>query len=155
MRSRSGSGVRLEYYQRLVYKTILRYQVRKLKLDSVNLLFICQPKLKNLLQNPVTGLLPASPTNEHAWIRDNVYSILAVWALSMAYKKYTDMDEDKAKTYELEQRCVKLMRGLLMSMMQQKDKLEKFKVSQNPLDSLHAKYSSSTGATVVTVSFTL
>lgn len=80
-----------------------------------------------------------------------MYSILAVWALSMAYKKYTDMDEDKAKTYELEQRCVKLMRGLLMSMMQQKDKLEKFKISQNPLDSLHAKYSSSTGATVVTV----
>lgn len=69
----------------------------------------------------------------------------------MAYKKYTDMDEDKAKTYELEQRCVKLMRGLLMSMMQQKDKLERFKISQNPLDSLHAKYSSSTGATVVTV----
>ena len=70
----------------------------------------------------------------------------------MAYKKYTDMDEDKARTYELEQRCVKLMRGLLMSMMQQKDKLESFKISQNPLDSLHAKYSSSTGATVVTVS---
>ncbi len=42
-----------------------------------------------------------------------------------------------------------------MSMMQQKDKLEKFKISQNPLDSLHAKYSSSTGATVVTVSFVL
>ena len=37
-------------------------------------------------------------------------------------------------------------------MMQQKDKLESFKISQNPLDSLHAKYSSSTGATVVTVS---
>ena len=27
LRSRSGSGVRLEYYQRLVYKTILKYQV--------------------------------------------------------------------------------------------------------------------------------
>lgn len=65
------------------------------------------------------------------------------------------MDEDKAKTYELEQRCVKLMRGLLMSMMQQKDKLEKFKISQNPLDALHAKYSSTTGATVVTVCFLL
>ena len=103
-----------------------------------------------ITQNPVTGLLPASAINDHAWIRDNVYSILAVWALSMAYKKYTDMDEDKAKTYELEQRCVKLMRGLLFSMMQQKDKLEKFKISQNPLDSLHAKYSSSTGAAVVT-----
>lgn len=108
-----------------------------------------------LVKNPVTGLLPASPTNEHAWIRDNVYSILAVWALSMAYKKYTDMDEDKAKTYELEQRCVKLMRGLLVCMMQQKEKLEKFKISQSPLDSLHAKYSSSTGASVVTVRYSL
>ena len=66
----------------------------------------------------------------------------------MAYKKYTDMDEDRAKTYELEQRCVKLMRGLLNSLMQQKEKLEKFKISQNPLDSLHAKFSSSSGMAV-------
>lgn len=29
LRSRSGSGVRLEYYQRLVNKTILKYQVIK------------------------------------------------------------------------------------------------------------------------------
>lgn len=41
------------------------------------------------------------------------------------------------------------MRGLLMAMMQQKDKVEKFKVSQIPLHSLHAKYSSATGQTVV------
>nr|CAD7576858.1 unnamed protein product [Timema californicum] len=41
------------------------------------------------------------------------------------------------------------MRGLLMAMMQQKDKVEKFKTTQNPLDALHAKYSSSTGQTVV------
>jgi hypothetical protein len=54
-------------------------------------------------QNPVTGLFPASPQNNHAWIRDNVYCILAVWGLSMAYKKIADMDEDRAKTYELEQ----------------------------------------------------
>nr|CAD7397134.1 unnamed protein product [Timema cristinae] len=100
-------------------------------------------------KNPVTGLFPASPQNEHAWIRDNVYCILAVWGLSMAYKKIADMDEDRAKTYELEQSCVKLMRGLLMAMMQQKDKVEKFKTTQNPLDALHAKYSSSTGQTVV------
>ncbi|XP_033606191.1 probable phosphorylase b kinase regulatory subunit alpha isoform X4 [Cryptotermes secundus] len=99
--------------------------------------------------NPVTGLFPASPQNNHAWIRDNVYCILAVWGLSMAYKKIADMDEDRAKTYELEQSCVKLMRGLLMAMMQQKDKVEKFKSTQNPLDALHAKYSSSTGQTVV------
>lgn len=78
-----------------------------------------------------------------------MYCILAVWGLSMAYKKIADQDEDRAKSYELEQSCVKLMRGLLMAMMQQKDKVEKFKITQNPLDSLHAKYSSRNGQTVV------
>ncbi|CAL4060069.1 unnamed protein product, partial [Meganyctiphanes norvegica] len=125
MRSRSNSGVRLDYYHRIVYRTILRHQ------------------------DPVTGLLPASPDNHHAWVRDNVYSILAVWGLSMAYKKNADLDEDRAKTYELEQSCVKLMRGLLMAMMQQKDKVEKFKSSQAPIDALHAKYSSKTSQQVV------
>ena len=28
---------------------------------------------------------------------------MAVWGLSMAYKKIADADEDRAKTYELEQ----------------------------------------------------
>ncbi|KAL7293816.1 hypothetical protein TKK_0012875 [Trichogramma kaykai] len=125
MRTRSNSGVRLEYYQRIVHKIIMDHQ------------------------NPVTGLFPASQENNHAWIRDNVYTILAVWGLSMAYKKTADADEDRAKTYELEQSCVKLMRGLLMAMMQQKEKVEKFKSTQNPLDALHAKYSSVTGQTVV------
>lgn len=87
MRSRSNSGVRLDYYQRLVHKIIMVHQ------------------------NPVTGLFPASIDNKHAWVRDNVYCILAVWGLSMAYKKMADQDEDRAKTYELEQSCVKLMRG--------------------------------------------
>lgn len=69
MRSRSNSGVRLDYYQRIVYRTILEHQ------------------------NPVSGLLPTMPSQEsdHAWVRDNLYSILAVWALSMAYKKNTDL----------------------------------------------------------------
>ncbi|XP_047989219.1 probable phosphorylase b kinase regulatory subunit alpha isoform X3 [Leguminivora glycinivorella] len=125
MRTRSNSGVRLDYYQRIVHKLILDHQ------------------------QPVTGLFPASPDNDHAWIRDNLYCILAVWGLSMAFKKIADQDEDRAKTYELEQSCVKLMRGLLMAMMQQKDKVEKFKSTQHPLDSLHAKYSSTTGRSVV------
>ncbi len=55
----------------------------------------------------MTGLFPASPENDHAWIRDNVYCVLSVWGLSMAYKKMADMDEDRAKTYELEQVCKK------------------------------------------------
>ncbi|XP_064075567.1 probable phosphorylase b kinase regulatory subunit alpha isoform X2 [Vanessa tameamea] len=125
MRTRSNSGVRLDYYQRVVHKLILDHQ------------------------QPVTGLFPASPHNDHAWIRDNLYCILAVWGLSMAFKKIADQDEDRAKTYELEQSCVKLMRGLLMAMMQQKDKVEKFKSTQHPHDSLHAKYSSITGRIVV------
>lgn len=126
MRSRSNSGARLDYYQRLVHRTILDHQ------------------------NPVTGLIRSTSKNDHAWVRDSVYSIMAVWALSMAYKKNADLDEDRAKTYELEQSCVKLMRGLLMSMMKQKEKLENFKETQNKMDSLHAKYSSQTGATVET-----
>jgi len=36
-----------------------------------------------------------------------------------------------------------------MAMMQQKDKVEKFKSTQNPLDALHVKYISCTGQTVV------
>ena len=47
------------------------------------------------------------------------------------------------------QSVVKLMRGLLFSMMKQINKVENFKFSQNPSDSLHAKYCVKTGATVV------
>lgn len=57
-------------------------------------------------QNPVTGLLPASAQKKDAWVRDNVYSVLAVWGLGMAYRKNADRDEDKAKAYELEQVCL-------------------------------------------------
>lgn len=59
-----------------------------------------------LFQNPVTGLLPASAQKKDAWVRDNVYSVLAVWGLGMAYRKNADRDEDKAKAYELEQVCL-------------------------------------------------
>ncbi|KAM6427443.1 phosphorylase b kinase regulatory subunit alpha, skeletal muscle isoform 2-T2 [Liasis olivaceus] len=125
MRSRSNSGVRLDGYARLVQQTILGHQ------------------------NPITGLLPASCDHQDAWVRDNVYSILAVWGLGLAYRKNADRDEDKAKAYELEQSVVKLMRGLLQCMMRQVDKVEDFKYSQSPKDCLHAKYNTRTCATVV------
>ncbi|XP_061431766.1 LOW QUALITY PROTEIN: phosphorylase b kinase regulatory subunit alpha, liver isoform-like [Lethenteron reissneri] len=125
MRSRSNSGVRLDGYARLVQQTILCHQ------------------------NAVTGLLPASPEQPDAWVRDNVYCILAVWGLGMAYRKNADRDEDKAKAYELEQSVVKLMRGLLQCMMRQVDKVEKFKVTQSATDCLHAKYNTATCSTVV------
>ncbi|NXX86444.1 KPB1 kinase, partial [Urocolius indicus] len=125
MRSRSNSGVRLDGYARLVQQTILQHQ------------------------DAVTGLLPASADHRDAWVRDNVYSILAVWGLGLAYRKNADRDEDKAKAYELEQSVVKLMRGLLQCMMRQVDKVEAFKYSQSTRDCLHAKYNTHTCATVV------
>ncbi|XP_031669355.1 phosphorylase b kinase regulatory subunit alpha, liver isoform-like isoform X3 [Oncorhynchus kisutch] len=109
MRSRSNSGVKLDGFARLVHETILCHQ------------------------NPVTGLLPCSVQLPDAWVRDNVYSILAVWGLGMAYRKNADRDEDKAKAYELEQVA----------------KVEKFKHTQSPKDCLHAKYHTPTCATVV------
>ncbi|KAM4701618.1 phosphorylase b kinase regulatory subunit alpha, liver isoform [Discoglossus pictus] len=125
MRSRSNSGVRLDGYARLVQQTILCHQ------------------------NPVTGLLPASKEQRDAWVRDNIYSILAVWGLGMAYRKNADRDEDKAKAYELEQSVVKLMRGILQCMLRQVDKVEKFKHTQSTKDCLHAKYNTATCGIVV------
>ena len=103
-------------------------------------------------QNPVTGLLPASTAiTAHgdytdAWVRDNVYSILAAWGLALAYRK---VDADGGRAYELEGSVVKLMRGLLFAMMRQAPKVEAFKQTQAPSDALHAKYSTQTGETVV------
>ncbi|XP_059170529.1 probable phosphorylase b kinase regulatory subunit alpha isoform X3 [Physella acuta] len=124
MRSRSNSGIRLDYYQRLVNRCILRYQ------------------------NPATGLIAGNDKN-HSWVRDNIYCIMAVWGLALAYRKTVDLDEDRAKAYELEKAVVQAMRGLLRAMLMQSEKVEQFKRTQSPRDALHAKYSSVTGKTVV------
>jgi phosphorylase kinase alpha/beta subunit len=103
-------------------------------------------------QNPITGLLPASTAvTAHgdytdAWVRDNVYSILAAWGLGLAYRR---LDESDGRTVLLEQCVVKLMRGLLMAMMRQSAKVERFKQTQDPLDALHAKYDTARGEPVV------
>ncbi|MGR6874312.1 glycoside hydrolase family 15 protein [Pseudomonas sp. HK3] len=103
-------------------------------------------------QDPITGLFPASTAiNEHgnyqdAWVRDNVYSIQAVWGLALAYES---ADIDSQRTYLLNHSVVRLMRGLLVSMMRQAEKVETFKHNQDPLFALHAKYDTPTGATVV------
>jgi phosphorylase kinase alpha/beta subunit len=103
-------------------------------------------------QHPISGLLPASTAvTAHgdytdAWVRDNVYSILAVWGLALAYGR---AGAPAGRLHLLENSVVKLMRGLLVSMMRQASKVEKFKYSQSPLDALHAKYSTTTGLEVV------
>ncbi|MCB5162438.1 glycoside hydrolase family 15 protein [Marinomonas algarum] len=103
-------------------------------------------------QHPVTGLFPASTSiNNHgnytdAWVRDNVYSIQAVWALYLAYKRASNPQK---RAHELEFACVKMMRGLLFAMMRQSHKVEKFKHSLDPKDALHAKYDTKTGLEAV------
>jgi phosphorylase kinase alpha/beta subunit len=101
-------------------------------------------------QDPNTGLLPASTAvtvhgdYTHAWVRDNVYSILAVWALALAVRRHRP-----AAAAPLETAVVRLMRGLLAAMMRQAHKVERFKRSQDPLDALHAKYDTARGEPVV------
>jgi hypothetical protein len=103
-------------------------------------------------QDAITGLLPASTAiNAHgdytdAWVRDNVYSIMSVWGLALAYKKHNPQNY---RTHLLSQSVVKLMRGLLVAMMRQANKIETYKKTHNPIDALHAKYSTTTGLGVV------
>ncbi len=81
-------------------------------------------------QHPVTGLLPASTAvtvhgdYTDAWVRDNVYSIYAVWGLTLAFQRHAP---DDRRTRELEHSVVRLMRGLLAAMMSQSAKVERFK----------------------------
>lgn len=101
-------------------------------------------------QDPRSGLLPASTAitvhgdYTHAWVRDNVYSILGVWALSLAWRRH-----DATQAQRLADRVAALMRGLLAAMMRQAHKVERFKHSLDPLDALHAKYATATGEPVV------
>ncbi|KAJ3277594.1 hypothetical protein HK104_003175, partial [Borealophlyctis nickersoniae] len=103
-------------------------------------------------QNAASGLIPASVAitthgdYRDAWVRDNVYSIFAVWGLALAYRR---IDDDDGRAYELEHATVKLMRGLLFAMMRQAHKVELFKNTQSVFHALHAKYNTSTGETVV------
>ena len=103
-------------------------------------------------QHPLTGLLPASTANTvhgnygDAWVRDCVYSIQCVWGLAIAHRR---LNGSSRRAFELEQRVLQLMRGLLAAMMRQAPKVERFKRSLRPLDALHAKFDTGSGATVV------
>jgi len=71
MRSRSNSGVRLDYYQRIVHRLIMSHQ------------------------QPVTGLFPASPANHHAWV-NNILLLLLLISLSLSllsfFIRLSDLD---------------------------------------------------------------
>ncbi|MGB1621533.1 MAG: glycoside hydrolase family 15 protein [Synechococcus sp.] len=104
-------------------------------------------------QDPISGLLPASTAHTihgnygDAWVRDCVYSIQCVWGLAIATRR--QHGDQNRRAWELEQRVVSLMRGLMQAMLRQADKVERFKHSLDPLDALHAKYDSCLGTPVV------
>src|SRR5690606_41085778 len=102
-------------------------------------------------QHPVTGLLPASTAvNNHgnytdAWVRDNVYSVICVWGLAMAFRR----QGETSKSDLLEQATIKLMLGLLQAMMRQANKVEALKYSLDKIYAVHATYDTATGLPVV------
>jgi phosphorylase kinase alpha/beta subunit len=103
-------------------------------------------------QHPVSGLLPASTANTvhgnygDAWVRDCVYSVQCVWGLSLAYRR---LRGPCRRSFELEQRVLQLMRGLLSAMLRQAAKVERFKTSLHRLDAIHAKFDTASGEPVV------
>jgi phosphorylase kinase alpha/beta subunit len=103
-------------------------------------------------QHPVSGLLPASTANTvhgnygDAWVRDCVYSIQCVWGLALAYRR---LRGPCRRAFELEQRVLQLMRGLLAAMLRQAAKVERFKTSLHRLDAIHAKFDTASGDPVV------
>jgi phosphorylase kinase alpha/beta subunit len=103
-------------------------------------------------QHPVSGLLPASTAHTvhgnyaDAWVRDCVYSIQCVWGLALAWRR---LEGPCRRAFELEQRVLLLMRGLLNAMMRQAPKVERFKSSLDRLDAIHAKFDTASGAPVV------
>ena len=103
-------------------------------------------------QHPITGLLPASTANTvhgnygDAWVRDCVYSIQCVWGLAIAHRRLRGPCQ---RAFELEQRVLQLMRGLMTAMLRQAAKVERFKTSLDPLDAIHAKFDTDSGLPVV------
>ncbi|MEB3261726.1 MAG: glycoside hydrolase family 15 protein [Cyanobacteriota bacterium] len=103
-------------------------------------------------QHPISGLLPASTAHTvhgnygDAWVRDCVYSIQCVWGLALAHRRQRGACR---RAFELEQRVLQLMRGLMSAMLRQSRKVERFKHSLHRLDAIHAKFDTASGEPVV------
>ena len=103
-------------------------------------------------QHPITGLLPASTAHTvhgnygDACVRVCVYSIQFVWGLALAHRRLSGAG---TRVFELEQRVLQLMRGLLNAMLRQARKVERFKRSLDRLDAIHAKFETGSGNPVV------
>lgn len=98
-------------------------------------------------QHPATGLLPAGPAHNghgdysHAWVRDNCYCVMAIWAGAAAARRAGL----PARAAHYEARAIAVLRGLLQAMQRQADKVARFCASGSPRDALHAKYDATNG----------
>lgn len=102
MGTRSDSGVRLQRLMAILENTILSRMVRYCV--PLNYQHIAFP------QDPCTSLLTiATHSPHHAWIRDNVYAVHAMWAMHLAFRKRADKDEDVRTANELALMAVKCM----------------------------------------------
>jgi 4-alpha-glucanotransferase len=101
-------------------------------------------------QDPFSGLLPAGPARNrhgdysHAWVRDNAFCVLAIWAAREACRRAGL--EGLAQRYG--EAAEGVLRGLLLAMRRQSGKVERFIQTGHPLDGLHAKFDAETGAPV-------
>ncbi|EDV29800.1 uncharacterized protein TRIADDRAFT_52572 [Trichoplax adhaerens] len=109
--------------------------------------YVAIKKLILKYQSPSIGLFPLDtnikgPDSLCGHVRDNIYCAAAIWSLSLAYRK---LDDDRGRTYELQQSAVKCMRGILFCYLRQTDRMEKFKRTQSWQDSLYSTYHIVTG----------
>lgn len=101
-------------------------------------------------QHPQTGLLPAGPAHNghgdysHAWVRDNCYCVVVIWAAAAACTKAGLL----ARAAHYQDRAEAVMRGLLKAMQGQAPKVARFCVTRSPHDALHAKYDAADGRPV-------
>ena len=65
----------------------------------------------------MTGLVPAflyadgTPgwASNDAWVRDNVYTCISIWGMSVAFRRQADSEEDRLTAFQLEQVGVSLV----------------------------------------------
>ena len=77
------------------------------------------------------------------------FELQSVWALCLSYRKFGDTDDARAKFQMLAGSATKTMRSLLLCMMRQSDKIERFKKTKATGDAIHAKFNVRTLSTVV------
>ena len=41
--------------------------------------------------------------HQHAWVRDNVYGVMAIWGMALAYRRRAEGEEERLRAHELEQ----------------------------------------------------